>query len=122
LISLVYFCPLNHNKHFTLLEINEREKAIRHYDSMADPAVIKGEKTTRISTLVEKEFGGLNFSYSEAVSIRLCRTNLQKPNQHSQLRSRATVGAVVCELSGIIEGCPTVFQLEHGLQNCVPNA
>ncbi|KAF4230400.1 hypothetical protein CNMCM6457_005976 [Aspergillus fumigatiaffinis] len=66
LVSLVYFCPLNHNRHFTLLEINEREKAIRHYDSMADPAVIKGEKTTRISTLVEKEFGGLNFSYSEA--------------------------------------------------------
>lgn len=123
LISLVYFCPLNQrDEHFTLLEINEREKAIRHYDSKADPKVIKGDKTTRISTLVEKEFGRLNFSYSEAVSVRLRRTNLQKPNQHSQLRSRVTVGVVVCESSGIIGGCPTVFQLEHGPQNCVPNA
>ncbi|KAH1805744.1 hypothetical protein KXX35_000394, partial [Aspergillus fumigatus] len=67
LISLVFFCPLNQrDEHFTLLEINEREKAIRHYDSKADPNVIKGAKMTRISTLVEKEFGGLNFSYSEA--------------------------------------------------------
>jgi hypothetical protein len=69
LVSLVYFCPLNYNRYFTLLEINECEKAIHYYDSMADPAVIKGKKMTRISTLVKKEFSGLNFSYSEAVSI-----------------------------------------------------
>jgi hypothetical protein len=70
LTRLVYFCPINHrNSHFTLLEINEREKVIRHYDSDAAPEVIKGDKGTRISDLVKKEFGGLKFSYSEAVSI-----------------------------------------------------
>ncbi|RHZ45973.1 uncharacterized protein CDV56_104172 [Aspergillus thermomutatus] len=64
---LVYFCPINHrNNHFTLLEINEREKVIRHYDSMADPAVVKGDKGTRISDLVKEEFGRLKYSYSEA--------------------------------------------------------
>jgi hypothetical protein len=67
---LVYFRPINsRNNHFTLLEINEREKVIRHYDSDAAPEVIKGDKGTRISDLVKKDFGGLKFSYSETVSI-----------------------------------------------------
>ncbi|KAN0074015.1 hypothetical protein V8E54_007952 [Elaphomyces granulatus] len=47
---LVYFCPLNVNlNHFTLLEINEREKAIYHYDSKAE-RVVDG----RIKTQVER--------------------------------------------------------------------
>jgi hypothetical protein len=52
---LVYFCPLNHkNMHFTLLEINEQEEAIRHYDPMADKGVIDGtKKLTRVSELVK---------------------------------------------------------------------
>jgi hypothetical protein len=34
---LVYFCSLNHkNVHFTLLEINEQEEVIHHYDLMTD--------------------------------------------------------------------------------------
>lgn len=36
-VLLVYFCPINHtDSHYTLLEINEQERAIRHYDSLAD--------------------------------------------------------------------------------------
>jgi hypothetical protein len=39
-IPQVYFCPLNHNnKHFSLLEINELERKICHYDSMASENV-----------------------------------------------------------------------------------
>ena len=55
MIPLVYFCPLNHRgNHFTLLEINDQEKAIRHYDSMADLATIEGSlKRTRVAWLVE---------------------------------------------------------------------
>jgi hypothetical protein len=42
-IRLVYFCPLNsNNSHFTLLEINERERKIYHYNSMASKVVIDG--------------------------------------------------------------------------------
>lgn len=70
--GLVYFCPINHrNSHFTLLEINEREQTIRHYDSKADPETILGDRKTRISKLVMEEFGGLKFSYYEAVSVWL---------------------------------------------------
>jgi hypothetical protein len=52
---LVYFCPLNHqNMHFTLLEINEQEEVIRHYDPMADKGVIDGTmKLTRVGRLVK---------------------------------------------------------------------
>lgn len=52
---LVYFCPLNHyGIHFTLLEINDQEKVIRHYDSSADQATINGSgKRTRVARLVE---------------------------------------------------------------------
>lgn len=40
-ILQVYFCPLNHNNnHFSLLEINELERKICHYDSMASDNVI----------------------------------------------------------------------------------
>src|SRR4030095_4246799 len=48
-IHLVHFCPLNrNNNHFTLLEINERERKIYHYDSMANHGVIEGKvKLTR---------------------------------------------------------------------------
>lgn len=54
-VRLVYFCPLNHySNHFTLLEINEREGKIRHYDSMADKGIIDGiPKLTRVGTLVQ---------------------------------------------------------------------
>ncbi|KAK5042846.1 hypothetical protein LTR84_012801 [Exophiala bonariae] len=65
---LVYFCPLNHgNRHFTLLEINEREEVIRHYDSHADQSVIHGTmKLTRVQKLVKEEFGDLKFTFREA--------------------------------------------------------
>ena len=54
-IRLVYFRPLNHNNdHFTLLEINEREERIRHYDSKAEKGVIDGTmKSTRVGRLVQ---------------------------------------------------------------------
>lgn len=54
-MRLVYFCPLNHgDTHFTLLEINEREEVIRHYDSMADKGVIDGTmRLTRVQRLVK---------------------------------------------------------------------
>jgi hypothetical protein len=53
-IRLVYFCPLNHrNTHFTLLEINEWEEVIRHYDSMANQSTIDGtSQPTRVERLV----------------------------------------------------------------------
>jgi hypothetical protein len=54
-VRLVHFRPLNHsNNHFTLLEINEREEKIRHYNSMADRGVIEGTaKLTRVGRLVQ---------------------------------------------------------------------
>ena len=70
--GLVYFCPINHrNCHFTLLEINEQDQTIRHYDSKAEPGTILGGRKTRISKLVMEEFGGLKYSYCEAVSVQL---------------------------------------------------
>jgi hypothetical protein len=70
---LVYFCLINHeNKHFTLLEINERKRMICHYDSMADPDTILGVKKSRIEPLVMERFGSLKFSYREVVSTFLC--------------------------------------------------
>ena len=54
-VPLAYFCPLNHScSHFTLLEINERNKGIYHYDSMADQGIIDGtKKSTRVRELVQ---------------------------------------------------------------------
>ncbi|KEF54272.1 uncharacterized protein A1O9_09438 [Exophiala aquamarina CBS 119918] len=82
---LVYFCPLNHcGTHFTLLEINDQERVIRHYDSMADQATINGcGKQTRVARLVEvrsplmlrtttvltrmqEEFADMKYAYIEA--------------------------------------------------------
>jgi hypothetical protein len=56
--KLVYFCPLNHkNSHFTLLEINDHEKVIRHYDSKADLATIRDpSKQTTVSRLVQVRY------------------------------------------------------------------
>jgi hypothetical protein len=56
--ALVHFRPLNHNNnHYTLLEINEREKEIRHYDSMATKDVIEGTaKLTRVGKLVQVRY------------------------------------------------------------------
>ncbi|KAL4887994.1 hypothetical protein BDV59DRAFT_196843 [Aspergillus ambiguus] len=60
--SLVYFCPINHeNTHFTLLEINDRERTIRHYDSK-----INQSRESRVFDLVRAEFGELKYSYLEA--------------------------------------------------------
>jgi hypothetical protein len=64
--KLVHFRPINHRKHFTLLEINAREGVIRHYDSRAD----RGIKETEISRLVKKELGSFGFRYEEAVSTQ----------------------------------------------------
>ena len=54
-IRLIYFCPLNCNgNHFTLLEINEQEEKIYHYDSMASKSVIDGtERLSRVGKLVQ---------------------------------------------------------------------
>jgi hypothetical protein len=54
-IRLVYFCPLNsNNNHFTLLEINEREEKIYHYDSMVSQGIIDGRvEMSRVGKLVQ---------------------------------------------------------------------
>jgi hypothetical protein len=53
-MPLTFYCPVNHNNtHFTLLEINDSEKAIRHYDSQAPLTAINGTKKTRIAALLE---------------------------------------------------------------------
>jgi Ulp1 protease family, C-terminal catalytic domain len=53
---LIFFCPIYSNEsHFTLLEINDSEKAIRHYDSLATLTTIGGTEKTRIAALVEVE-------------------------------------------------------------------
>ncbi|GAB1201444.1 hypothetical protein APSETT445_000018 [Aspergillus pseudonomiae] len=63
--SLVFFCPINRQaNHFSLLEVNDRERAIRHYDSMSD-----FETTERMSKLVEEQFGDLRFTFEEVVNI-----------------------------------------------------
>jgi Ulp1 protease family, C-terminal catalytic domain len=53
-VPLVYFCPLNlYDNHFTLLEINEQDEKIYHYDSIADEGVINGTlKSTGVHKLV----------------------------------------------------------------------
>jgi hypothetical protein len=57
-IPLVYFCPLNLNdNHFTLLEINEQDEKIYHYNSMADEGVINGMlKSTGVHKLVQVSY------------------------------------------------------------------
>jgi hypothetical protein len=51
---LTFYCPVNHdNLHFTLLEINDSERAIRHYDSQALPTARDGTEKTRVAYLVE---------------------------------------------------------------------
>lgn len=54
-IRLVYICPLSsNNNHFTLLEINEQERKIYHYDSMAREDIIDGSmKSTRVGKIVQ---------------------------------------------------------------------
>ncbi|KAE8334482.1 hypothetical protein BDV24DRAFT_170146 [Aspergillus arachidicola] len=64
--SLVFFCPINHQaNHFSLLEVNDRERAIRHYDSLSNSKTIK-----RMSKLVEEQFGDLRFSFEEMSTPR----------------------------------------------------
>jgi hypothetical protein len=57
-VPLVYFCPLNLNdNHFTLLDINEQNKKIYHYDSMADEGVIdRTLQLTRVHKLVQVSY------------------------------------------------------------------
>lgn len=52
--DLVHFCPLNVNSnHFTLLEINKRERVIYHYDSMTGQGVINGRvKQTQVGEIL----------------------------------------------------------------------
>lgn len=61
----VYICPLNLNEnHFTMLEINEQEKMIYHYDSMATHGTIHGKtKSTPVRRAVE--VGGFGPCYSK---------------------------------------------------------
>ncbi|QGA17621.1 hypothetical protein EYB26_005296 [Talaromyces marneffei] len=64
--SLIFYAPICHtHSHFTLLEINDGEKVIRHYDSLAKPTTINGTKKTRFAALVEDEFGHLGYKYIE---------------------------------------------------------
>jgi hypothetical protein len=70
-VPLVYFCPLIHNGiHFSLLEINELDKKIYHYDSITPRHVIAGDadNPTRVCEAALSEFGDLKFVYEEAVS------------------------------------------------------
>ncbi|KAB8213218.1 hypothetical protein BDV33DRAFT_210420 [Aspergillus novoparasiticus] len=61
LVPLVFFCPINHKgHHFSLLEINEQEKVIRHYDSMP-----KVSTELRMTEVVKEQFGDLEFPYEE---------------------------------------------------------
>uniref|UniRef100_A0A093UXU9 Carboxyl-terminal PDZ ligand of neuronal nitric oxide synthase protein n=1 Tax=Talaromyces marneffei PM1 TaxID=1077442 RepID=A0A093UXU9_TALMA len=63
---LIFYSPIHHtNSHFTLLEIDDGEKVIRHYDLLAEPTTINSMKKTRIATLVEDEFGHLGYQYIE---------------------------------------------------------
>ncbi|KUL81992.1 hypothetical protein ZTR_09815 [Talaromyces verruculosus] len=63
----IFYCPVNHNNsHFTLLEINDSEKVIRHYDSQAPPTARDGTEKTRVAYLVEEEFGDQGYKYIEA--------------------------------------------------------
>jgi hypothetical protein len=57
-VPLVYFCPLSLNdNHFTLLEINEQDEKIFHYDSMADEGIINGTlKSTGVHKLVQVSY------------------------------------------------------------------
>jgi hypothetical protein len=57
-VLLVYFCPLSLNdNHFTLLEINEQDEKIYHYDSIADEGVINGTlKSTGVHKLVQVSY------------------------------------------------------------------
>lgn len=51
---LIFYSPVHHtDSHFTLLEIDDSKKVIRHYDSLAEPTTINGTKKTRVATLVE---------------------------------------------------------------------
>ena len=61
-VPLVYFCPLTRSSnHFTLLEINERDEKIYHYDSGADEDVIGGtRKSTRMRKLVQVRETSMN--------------------------------------------------------------
>lgn len=48
IIPLVYFCPVNHTRdHWSLLEINERDRRIRHYDSGPPVGNSKGQPHER---------------------------------------------------------------------------
>jgi hypothetical protein len=53
-IRLIYFRPLNYNNnYFTLLEINEREEKIRHYNLIINRGVIEDTaKLTRVGKLI----------------------------------------------------------------------
>jgi hypothetical protein len=52
---LVFVCPLHRDgNHFSLLEINDREKKIYHFDSKAYPGVIDGQvQQTRVGKIVQ---------------------------------------------------------------------
>ena len=56
---LVHFCPLHRDgNHFSLLEINERERKVYHFDSKADPRVIDGQvEQTRVGRTVQVSIG-----------------------------------------------------------------
>lgn len=53
-VPLLFYAPVHHtNTHFTLLEIDDGEKVIRHYDSKAKLTIRNGTEKTRVATLVK---------------------------------------------------------------------
>ncbi|KAJ5239558.1 hypothetical protein N7468_004177 [Penicillium chermesinum] len=62
---LVYFRPLNHqNSHFTLLEINEKDRMVRHYDSLP----VK-ENRDLVMQKAQHGLGHMGFQFEEAVCL-----------------------------------------------------
>ncbi|EXJ56204.1 uncharacterized protein A1O5_12660 [Cladophialophora psammophila CBS 110553] len=119
-IHPVYFCPLNHNNnHFTLLEVNDREKVIRHYDSMADQTITEGRFTlTRVAQLVEEEFADLGYAYSEAP------TPQQTDGWSCGIRvvwnfTRLSNGLPIGGWDAVLEPERMIMELVEGLRACV---
>ncbi|CEL01164.1 hypothetical protein ASPCAL00753 [Aspergillus calidoustus] len=115
-IPLVFFCPINHtDSHYTLLEINERERVIRHYDSLADRGAV-GQ--TRMSRLVQEEFGALKFSYQEAP------TPQQNDAWSCGIRvvwtfQRLSNGLPIGGWDKVLNPEPMILEIINGLVTCV---
>lgn len=97
---LMYYCPINHkNTHFSLLEIDVKQRTIRHYDSNMPPnAMVDG---SRVKSLILEEFRKGNYSCGESVSVHPAKCEQSTNSRVSLLHSRKTAGAVAFAWSGI---------------------